>query len=326
MARVDKKVGMTNSVLTEQINGLRRLYPMNTVVHVGDRNRFLQDVHALAAATRYIFVAPPEVEGLTDEAPQLNLERYNALPAERLRDATFYVASNPAQSGIINPEILTQFWQNLDAVSTHQIATVTLDSLLSQESSEQSVPNWLVLDTFDVCNILTGAAEVLKTIDAIVVTGFQKASENAELETSELQAIEAHLEARGYVRFAGAGLRHPAFGWALYVMDWKTKLSHGLDAELASLTQQLEDLSDVSEHRINQLSEKLEETEGQLTEERGHLKRAKRSLSSLRAKYKELSVRSEEDSKLFAAIKSELMAAQRVLEVEQSDKWDAKGE
>src|SRR5687767_7088122 len=66
-------------------------------------------------------------------ATQTKIQEWKSVSAvlsDRDGDAEFYVASNPAESGLVPPPALQRIWPNLATVATKSCQTVRLETLL----------------------------------------------------------------------------------------------------------------------------------------------------------------------------------------------------
>jgi hypothetical protein len=86
--------------------------------------------------------------------------------AETDGEATFHVASNPRESGLIPAEALRPLWRNLQEKARRPMSGIRLDALLSAESSPRI--NWLVIDCLPAAALLRGALQLLDQCDVVL--------------------------------------------------------------------------------------------------------------------------------------------------------------
>lgn len=129
--------------------------------------------------------------------------------------ATFYAASNPAESGLLEPEQLARLWPNLTTRQAARAeAPVTLDVLLSDAGSDI---NWLILDCLPADVLLQGGPELLPQLDVVLVRLVADAEAGAPFTNAD--AADTLLRAAGLTCVHHEPERHPALVHALYVRD-----------------------------------------------------------------------------------------------------------
>ena len=128
---------------------------------------------------------------------------------------TFYQASNPAESGLVDPETLHQFWPHLETErSITTDSATTLDSLGAETGL---AVNWLILDCLPASELLQGGIKLLSKIDVALVRVVQ--GEGGTLKTARHDAVDSVLRAAGLTCCHVQPERHPALAYALYVRD-----------------------------------------------------------------------------------------------------------
>lgn len=164
------------------------------------------------------------IEG--DEAQYLHLQRNlqhhdtwllrNLLLVPSAEKVTFYRASNPAESGLIEPEQLQSLWPNLHTNQRcRELPAVTLDDLLSETDP---VINWLILDFMPTGDFLRRADRKLDQIDLLLLRIPFDDSLSTILGDSH-QEMQVWLEEKGFRFLVAQHERHPALARVLYVRD-----------------------------------------------------------------------------------------------------------
>jgi hypothetical protein len=130
--------------------------------------------------------------------------------------ATFYRASNAAESGLIDPERLRPVWPNLGTSRIlEEQPAVSLQDLLGESGKET---NWLLLDCLPATPLLRGAGEALGKLDLILVRVTLDDERVAGLD-SGLEELRSWLHEQGFRYLTMQAERHPALAHALFVRD-----------------------------------------------------------------------------------------------------------
>lgn len=164
------------------------------------------------------------VEG--DKSQYLHLKRnlqsydrwrlHNLLLAPTPEKKTFYRASNPAESGLIEPEQLLSLWPNLHTCQRcSEQPAVTLADVLSET---ETVINWLILDCMPAGDLLRSAESRLDQIDLLVLRIPFEDSLSTILGDGH-KKMQAWLEEKGFRFLVAQPERHPALARVLYVRD-----------------------------------------------------------------------------------------------------------
>lgn len=152
---------------------------------------------------------------------RLGWQLRNEIVGARDEATTFYRASNPAESGLLDPETLNNLWPNLRTTEACEIQSVdTLEELLTSSSS---TTNWLLIDCLPAVDLLDGAANALDHVDLIAARALQESGGPHQAEAG-LDALETLLQNQGFKRIAVEPERHPALCHAIYVRDAKNAL------------------------------------------------------------------------------------------------------
>lgn len=182
----------------------------------------------------------------------------------------FYRASNPAESGIIDPEMASALWPNLKRTETiTDKPSSTLQELLKEN---QETPNWVILDCFPAARLLKGAADMLWNIDVVImrVPVHETGSLNLDLDSGEARAW---LSDCGFRPLTNQSELHPSVAHMLYIRDMHhlKKSTHlqmqRLDA-VSSEKHKLESFRREQEKSICEQEERIVRAESKLAEER----------------------------------------------------------
>lgn len=137
-------------------------------------------------------------------------------------EISFYQASNPAESGILQPETLASLWPNLKTRDEELRQSTTLDSLL-HDIQPQMAPNWLIVDCLPALSILQGAGKWLDTSEVIVARVILE-DDTVPDEGASKSEIDGFLEVNGFRCIALQEERQPKVVSALYVREYKPQL------------------------------------------------------------------------------------------------------
>ncbi len=141
-------------------------------------------------------------------------------------EADFFIASNPAEDGLIAAEHLRALWPNLTTQAQQKRKVQTLDSLLQTEAYQdllQAGTVWTIIDCLNSLAILKGAVKALENWSVLSLRVLlQPLAELSNIPT--LQDIEAYLLPYGYHCIQLTESNNPSIGEALFVRDWQAVL------------------------------------------------------------------------------------------------------
>ena len=218
--------------------------------------------------------------------------------------ASFEVASNPNESGLIDPEKLTGLWSNLKRVDSLAADCVALDNLLAQADTgdlQKSKTIWLLVDFFCSDAFWAGASETLGKSSVVVLR--QSKTSLAGVESPE--ACDKRMETLGFMRVADLESNHPQVIHGVYLRNVATDLQQALaqrDQEAKAKTELAGKLEEESKARAALLQEKstLSQDKSTLAQEKAALEREKATLT-------------QETTALKAAKESEAKAKEQAL-------------
>ncbi len=154
-------------------------------------------------------------------------------------EADYFYATNPDESGLLSPELLTDIWPNLHTRSRNRRRTQRLDHLLNAMDCDVNIQHgqiWAFFDCFPARRILEGCGDELYKW-SVVCLRVLLTSKNEGLTDATLESVMEFLLARGFKCVQLSEERHPAVGHAVFLQDWSTRIREFNIAEEALRTQ-----------------------------------------------------------------------------------------
>jgi len=167
------------------------------------------------------------------------------LGAEKTK-ASFQIASNQNESGLVDIEKLTGLWPNLKRVETLEVDSIGLDRLLEETDSGVfllSSKIWLLVDFFCSAEFWTVASATLSKSSVLVIRQSKISLEGVE----SISACDKRLAALGFIRAADLESNHPQVIHGVYLRNLSTEVQQALS------------LSNQEAKAKNELALKLEE-------------------------------------------------------------------
>jgi hypothetical protein len=164
-------------------------------------------------------------EQVQRQLPLIELQFAAQLIAESTGTAQWHQASNPAESGLVPPDLLRPYWQNLKTLATQTLPASSLDDALA---AQQAQPSWLWIDCFPALALLRGAPNALAHANVVIARVIIDAT-NAPADT-DLPALQNYMQQHGFVLAGVQPERHPAIGTALFFRDFATIAAERLTA------------------------------------------------------------------------------------------------
>jgi len=167
------------------------------------------------------------------------------LGAEKTK-ASFQIASNQNESGLVDIEKLTGLWPNLKRVETLEVDSIGLDRLLEETDSGVfllSSKIWLLVDFFCSAEFWSVASATLSKSSVLVIRQSQISLEGVE----SISACDKRLAALGFIRAADLESNHPQVIHGVYLRNLSTEVQQALS------------LSNQEAKAKNELALKLEE-------------------------------------------------------------------
>lgn len=247
--------------LQSWLDHLRTLYPVKGLVHVGAGSGHAADRYAEWDVPSAVFI---EAEEKLHEkfVASVNGRRgwsvHHALLSSEAGPRTFYLASNPNESGLVSPDDLTFLWRNLKTEEKRELSATTLADLLA--SSGAGVINWAVIDCIPALPVIQGAGQQLEAWDVVVARAVLEKNRLRESGVSKPE-LDDFLAGCGYRAVAWEEEFQPLLAAVLYVRDWKNSCS-SIHARLADAVDQC----DRQEKQLTAFQEQLDELEKARTE------------------------------------------------------------
>lgn len=236
---------------------LRQLAPPAGVIHVGV-GQGLGTVHLWRqwpeVQNAWLFDAAEPAAPWLVPALQANSQWHysQAVLAAQAQEATFYSASNPAESGLLSPEGLQSIWPNLRTVAQTVTQTVPLD----QACSVSGDANWLLIDCLPALPVLQGASQLLPRCQVVWVRVLL--ADNAPPGCA-LAAAQALLQSQQFKLLTVCEEINPAVGVALFVQDWPQLVQ----SSLARISQAAQDHA-VALATVRQQAQSAQESSAEL--------------------------------------------------------------
>ena len=225
--------------LISWLDHLWQLYPAQGVLLVGAGNGASAWIEALQR-----WNAPNVMLVEADETQFQHLQRSVAategwqlrkqVVAQEAGSVTFHQASNPAESGLLEPEALRALWPNLKTRHKSTRQSITLAELLPMTTPGA---NWLLLDCLPAAPLLAGAGAALDGVDVILTRALlPNTALAAPCPQADAAAIAQALQAQGFCTVATQTGRHPGVVHTLHVRDRITQIEQ-LTTALAQASQ-----------------------------------------------------------------------------------------
>jgi hypothetical protein len=201
---------------------LRVLFPIRGLVHVGAGSGYSLSRYRDWSVPRALFVEAES--GLFRKLSQIatGIEGWRACEA-LISDASgpqnFYVATNPNESGVLEPEGLTAIWRNLRTRERRQLEAIALDDAITRDASPNDY-NWLIVDCLPALPVARGGPTFLAGCDVVVARTIVLA-QGLVAEDAARQTLDEFLGACGFRALAAVPERQSAVATVIYVRDWR---------------------------------------------------------------------------------------------------------
>ncbi|MEB1083176.1 hypothetical protein [Citrobacter sp. R-1.5.2] len=144
----------------------------------------------------------------------------------------FYQASNPWESGLIDPSLLTSIWPNLHSLNREPVNDgITLKTFVQKYTTSV---NWLIIDCLPAAPLFERAQEQITQLDIVIV----RVLLNDNPLSASLAQVDSVLSKAGMRRLQLLSERHPDLAYAIYIKD-QLALQAGMAKEIAQLQHQL---------------------------------------------------------------------------------------
>ena len=235
--------------LKQALDWIRKSFPANLLIHVG-AGRGAGTVHQWQSwDVPKALLFEPHIQ--PDSRMQSRLEQQPGWKwlASTLSDqeveTEFFNATNPLESGLLDPAKLQKLWPNLRSLETNRVTTRRLDSLLDELECDERI-DWLIVDCLPALPVLRGAGELLGECQVIWVRVILEKS-RLDLPGCTLTDIDNFLKPLCFRCAAQFESLHPAIGEAIFVRDWPAYLqkrtgellqAHGQDKDAWQMERQ----------------------------------------------------------------------------------------
>ena len=249
----------TEAHMITWLEHLWQLYPAQGILIVGAGNGSSTWIKALQcwSAVNVTLIEADDTQFLHLQhqlAAQDGWQLRKQVIAAETGSVTYHHASNPAESGLIEPEALRPLWPNL---KTRQASTQQAISLTELLALTEPKVNWLLLDCLPAGALLAGSGDALATCDVIVTRALLPEA-GADLPSAQADAntITQLLQAQGFCTVAMETSRHPGVAHTLHVRDHAAQLVQ-LNVALAQAEQATQKCTAEARQQVDDLTSEL---------------------------------------------------------------------
>lgn len=217
---------MDKEKISEGIGLLSRLAPAKNIIFVGPRGLLsettedaLKDAKIFYASARF----PNSNQTLLKPDPSASFESF--FISNISEHKTVHLANTKMLTGLIEPEALQSFWGNLKPYESCSVETTTLDKLMDlirrYENKPDLIFDWLMIDTFNPGEVLSGGLGLLKKVKCVVVKVHLSSDVNSTLNTCAEKHVSNVLSKLNFsIRFAATS-RHEKFIYLGFEKNWE---------------------------------------------------------------------------------------------------------
>ncbi|MFY8014541.1 MAG: hypothetical protein ACOVN3_03775 [Limnohabitans sp.] len=217
---------------------LRAISPPTMLVHVGWGNGMgdltqwtqWQVPNAVVIEAEESKAAACQAQALalaqTLEPPNKPWQTIHATLSAQNAEQTYYLASNPSESGLLPPDSLQHAWPHLQTAATQTIATRSLDELWQDISSHWPLTQseghtWLIIDCLPAADILSGGVKALQSAQVLCARSL----------LANRASLSEQMRSAGWIEVGWAESQHPAFGHAWFLRDIATELDQASQSQ-----------------------------------------------------------------------------------------------
>ena len=206
-------------------NCLEHLFPCAGLIYVGAGNGAALNGERYSRISRLLAI---EADDLAFSYLASNLQNrtgwtaLKALIGEDEAETSFFAASNPNESGLLNPEALKAVWRNLTCQEVRPQVSTSLSSVLQNECEAEHY-NWLSVDCLPSARILQGLERHLEQFDVIDVRVLDRAAGILEEGCTKAEC-DTLLTSLGYQMVFVEEATNPMVQRVLYVRDGRASL------------------------------------------------------------------------------------------------------
>gem|GEM_PF-2683184 len=313
---------MTSELLFEnQLDLLRAIYPVKGFLHVGAGAGVMLGHYREWDIPSLVLVDadPDRIASLSETVEGIDgwLARHAVL-ANNNGEVVFHRASNPNESGLIEPEKLIPLWQNLKTVEELKLGATTIKDLFANqvEQNAAATVNWVNIDCLPSLSILQGAGELVESWDVVQVRTVLDESLLPGLEAMGKRVLDEFMAKRGFEYAAHEPERHPAIGRVLYVRNWKKLLLAELEAQKKEQHEQRNELQNQLALVIaarDEQSKLAAERGGEIEQRRGENNALKKQFDELQEQAKKITTERDELQKLTGQYADKIAALTKAL-------------
>ena len=209
--------------LGELLNALKVFVPPQQVVHVGLSQTSQASAWVQWPITEaWLIDADPQAVDRFASGLHVDTIRHlhQGIVAERTGTVNFYVASNPSENGLVDPNQLRMVWSSLALSHRQSLDAVTVDHLIQQaypnDAQHQLNALWLMIDCFPGCRILDGASLAVDQANLVCVRVLAEPGFRGEPSGADLGAVSSWMTQRGFAQVAFVPGINPKVGHAVY--------------------------------------------------------------------------------------------------------------
>jgi hypothetical protein len=211
--------------LADYLDCLYKVTPPTGIVHIGVGAGIGLAHHWRQWGIPYAVLVDAEAnryDWLKNITPLLTTLVFSEVVSDQKTETTFYIATNPEQSGLIPTEKLNPIWPDLATIETRNIESTTLLEILDGLPIDfTSQINWIVVDCFPALNVLKGVTDKYLDQASIILLRvvFDETKLDETLAVLGLSVIDMFLTEKGYKLLGVDKSDHPAVGLALFYKD-----------------------------------------------------------------------------------------------------------
>jgi hypothetical protein len=188
--------------------------------------------------------------------------------AETEGRVAYFVASNPSENGLIDPNLLRMVWPSLTLSHQVQRDSSTLDrvaaEMLDTAIDAGAEPLWLIVDALPAISILSGGTKLLDVSSLVCVRALVEAGFRGEPAGADLAAVDRFLEEKGLTRVIYLPSLNPKVGHALYARKRSIEVKSPVESEASLQLSQVRQAAEALTVSLQQTSESLQATQAKL--------------------------------------------------------------
>ena len=209
--------------LGELLNALKVFVPPQQVIHVG-LSQTSQASAWVSWPINEAWLIDADPNALDRFASGLHVDTirhlHQGIVADRSGAVNFYVASNPSENGLVDPNQLRMVWSSLALSHRQSQDAVTVDHLIQQtypnDAQHKLNALWLMIDCFPGCRILDGASLAVEQASLVCVRVLAEPGFRGEPSGADLGAVSSWMTQRGFAQVAFVPGINPKVGHAVY--------------------------------------------------------------------------------------------------------------